>query len=139
MNEKKSARGIYFTNCYTLGQTRDSPAGMFLVFSRWFWSLHSCWDSDDYIPVEILMIMVIINDDFNLDKIILLWFLKSLQGGHSKMMTNSKKNPDDDVGWSRILSMTIYHDHLIILRSRSLLWSYYHSLIKDIIMIIWSF
>ena len=34
-NSKKTARGIYFTNCYTLGQTRDSPAGMFLVFSRY--------------------------------------------------------------------------------------------------------
>jgi len=38
-NSKKTARGIYFTNCYTLGQTRDSPAGMFLVFSR---ANHSC-------------------------------------------------------------------------------------------------
>jgi len=39
LNEKKSARGIYFTNCYTLGQTRDSPAGIFLIFSR---ANHSC-------------------------------------------------------------------------------------------------
>lgn len=38
-NEKKSARGIYFTNCYTLGQTRNSPAGMFIIFSR---ANHSC-------------------------------------------------------------------------------------------------
>merc|ERR1719361_2975385 len=39
LNEKKSGRGIYFTNCYTLGQTRHSPAGMFLIFSR---ANHSC-------------------------------------------------------------------------------------------------
>ena len=41
-NSKKTARGIYFTNCYTLGQTTDSPAGMFLVFSRYKTILLTC-------------------------------------------------------------------------------------------------
>ena len=35
----KTNRGIYFTNCFTLGQTMDSPAGILPIVSR-FISLH---------------------------------------------------------------------------------------------------
>ena len=46
---EKTARGIYFTNCYTLGQSRSSPTGLLPVLSR---VNHSCRPNTEFRWVE---------------------------------------------------------------------------------------